>query len=83
MLFYRKKTRSNELVTPDQFKKGLVVWVDAPNGERLEYICLGYGVCVPVADYRHRKAEMAKRRRDNHDGRFSRRTALLQGRMSC
>ena len=63
MIAYRKKTRSNEVVYPQDFRPGLIVWVAGSNG-REQCICTGEN-CEPVSleEWRRRKAERAAERR--------------------
>ncbi len=63
MIAYRKKTRSNEVVYSQDFRPGLIVWVDGMNG-REQRICTGEnGEVVPPEEWRQRKQEQAARNR--------------------
>lgn len=63
MEVYRKRSRSDEVVSPREFRRGLIVWVDGPDG-RVEYVCTGYrDECIPVSEYRHQQAQKASANR--------------------
>lgn len=61
---YRKRTRSDELVDPTQFRFGLVVWVandGTTDGEREQHVCIGVnGAHIPLEEYRRLRVRRAK-----------------------
>jgi hypothetical protein len=60
---FRKKTRSNEVLSSVQFRVGLIVWVPGLNG-REERICTGPdGQLLTCEEHRRRKAERAAHNR--------------------
>lgn len=59
---YRQRSRSDEVVTPEQFRPGLSVWVDGSNGREL-HICTGKpGEHLPLEKYLEQKVKLAAAR---------------------
>lgn len=61
MVLYRKKTRDPEkVVRPEDYRPGLIVWVENGSGTREQYVCTsktGNGNPVPYDDYMRKKEE--------------------------
>ncbi len=63
LVAFRKKTRSDEVVIPEDFRPGMIVWVEGENG-REQYICINKnGPCIPADEYRSLQARIAEENR--------------------
>ena len=71
VVVYRKKTRSNEVVNPEMFKPGLVVWAQIPGiPERQPYVCDEQLILVPLDMHQARNRERADKNRSENIARF-------------
>jgi hypothetical protein len=62
MLAYRRKTKTDETVSPSEFYRGRLVFVDGPNG-REERVCVGPGYSpVTMEEYRRIKRGTPQRK---------------------
>lgn len=61
--FRKKKASSEEIIPPEQFKRGMIVWtVDNRYGMRVECFCTGvYGEVIPMDKYREYKKHLQGR----------------------